>query len=107
MAGGDKGRQVGALLDRLVDLVARGGAQGPSGGRSHLERAAAALEVSEAAERLARVEVMAARSGDGVSWQDVGDALGVSRQTAHERFRTGPDGMHSRLFRTKGTPAGR
>lgn len=107
MGRGAAGEQVGSLLDRLVDLVARRDVSGPSGGRSHLERAAAALSVSEAAERLARVEVMAARSGDGVSWQDVGDALGVSRQTAHERFRTGPDGMHSRLFKTKGASAER
>lgn len=98
--------RVKALLDRLVDLVARSGSTGRFGRASHLERAAAALAVSGAAERLARVEVMAARSGDQVSWQDVGDALGVSRQTAHERFRTGPDGMHSRLFKTKGGTAG-
>lgn len=66
---------------------------------AHLDRALAALRLSEAAERLARAEVIAARELDGASWADVGKALGVSRQTAHERFRTGPDGLHSRLFK--------
>lgn len=66
---------------------------------SHLERVIAALEVAAAAERLARIEVMAARDMDGASWNEVGKALGVSRQAAHERFRTGPDGLHSRLYK--------
>jgi hypothetical protein len=44
---------------------------------------------------------MAARKEDGASWEDVGRALGITRQAAHERFRTGPDGMHSRLFAKK------
>lgn len=106
VVGRGEGDDFAVLLDRLVNIVARGGVAGGSVGVSHLERAAAALAVSAAAERLARVEVMAARSGDRVSWQDVGDALGVSRQTAHERFRTGPDGMHSRLFKTRGKTSG-
>ena len=50
-------------------------------------------------ERISRTEVMAARE-DGATWAEVGDAFGVTRQGAHERFRTGPDGLHSRLFRT-------
>ncbi len=69
---------------------------------AHLDHAVVALELSEAAERYARAEVIAARELDGASWADVGKALGVSRQTAHERFRTGPDGLHSRLFKRKG-----
>ena len=68
---------------------------------THLDRAVAALELSAAAERYARAEVIAARELDGASWADVGKAFGVSRQTAHERFRTGPDGLHSRLFKQK------
>lgn len=69
---------------------------------AHLDRAVVALAVAAEAERLARAEVIAARELDGASWADVGKALGVSRQTAHERFRTGPDGMHSRLFKRRG-----
>ncbi len=59
-----------------------------------------------AADWLARAEVMAARKHEDASWADVGQALGINRQAAHERFRTGPDGMHSRLFlRTSGRPS--
>lgn len=74
---------------------------GPRISSSHLERAIAALAVAEAADRLAREAIMVARDQDGVTWEEVGEALGISRQTAHERFRTGPDGMHSRYFKKK------
>src|SRR4051794_19635905 len=70
-------------------------------GSGHLNVAAAALALAEAADRLARVEIMSARDEDEVTWEQVGEALGISRQAAHERFRTGPDGMHSRLFMNK------
>lgn len=30
--------------------------------------------------------VEAARKTDGMTWQQIGDALGVSRQSAHERY---------------------
>jgi|GEM_PF-3715580 len=33
---------------------------------------------------------------DGAAWAQVGEVLGISRQAAHERFRTGPAWMHSR-----------
>lgn len=81
-------RAVRELVDRLV-----------TSSSSHIDRAAIALAVAEVADRMAREEVMAARSADGATWQAIGDGLGVSRQTAHERFRTGPDGMHTRLFK--------
>lgn len=82
-----------------IDEVVRDAIGSEAGPVAHLERAVAALRLSEAAERFARAEVIAARELDGASWTDVGNALGVSRQTAHERFRTGPDGLHSRHFR--------
>ena len=78
---------------RLVDL-ARDMTKPAS---SRLARAEALLRNAAAADRLARAEVSAARDHDGASWTDVGDALGVSRQTAHERFRSGPEGGASRL----------
>lgn len=64
---------------------------------SRLERAAALLRIADEADRLARREVSAARELDAASWADVGEALGVSRQTAHERYRSGPDGGASRV----------
>lgn len=67
---------------------------------AHIERAAVAIKLSAAAERLARSEVVAARELDGASWRDVGNALGVTRQTAHERYRRGPDGPRSRSRRS-------
>lgn len=65
----------------------------------HLSRATLADEVARVAERLSRSEVMAARELDDATWQNVADAFGISRQGAHERFRTGPDGLHSRLYK--------
>lgn len=74
----------------------------PAGAPSrHLEVAAAALALAEAADRLARAEIIAARDEDEATWEQVGEALGITRQAAHERFRTGPDGMHSRLYMKK------
>ena len=87
-------------LERALEELTRRVA---GGGSSHLERAAALLQVVEVANRLARREVAEARHEDAASWADVGAALGISRQTAHERYRSGPDGGASRLtFRTSG-----
>jgi hypothetical protein len=86
------------VKDQLSDL-----ARSLAGPRSsRLERAAALLQIADAADRLARAEVATAREQDGASWADVGEALGVSRQTAHERYRSGPEGGASRL--TYGKP---
>lgn len=68
---------------------------------SHLDRAAAALRLAAEADTYARAEVMAARELDGRSWADVGAELGMSRQAAHERFRTGPEGFHSRWYKLR------
>jgi hypothetical protein len=46
---------------------------------------------------------MAARELDAASWADVGAGLGMTRQAAHERFRTGPDGYHSRWYKARST----
>lgn len=70
---------------------------------SHLERAAVALRLAAEADTYARAEVMAARELDGASWADVGTELGMTRQAAHERFRTGPDGFHSRWYKQRST----
>ncbi len=83
---------------RLVESITEG-----QRNMTHLDKAVLSLRVAEAAEWLARVEVMAAREREDASWADVGRALGINRQAAHERFRTGPEGMHSRLFLGKGS----
>src|SRR3954451_19771912 len=69
------------------------------GKQPHLARAVVAEKLAAAATRLARAEVMAARDEDGAIWDDVAEAFGVSRQAAHERGRTGPEGLHSRYFK--------
>jgi hypothetical protein len=56
---------------------------------------AAAAEISVAAERLLELEVELARRY-GLTWVEVADALGVSRQSAWERFRN-----HARWDRTR------
>lgn len=45
-------------------------------------------EMQSAFDRDLRAQVDAARSL-GCSWQEIGDALGISRQAAHERFTKG------------------
>ncbi len=69
------------------------------GAQPHLVRAVLAQHLAAAATRLSRAEVIAARDHDGATWDDVAHAFGISRQAAHERFRTGPDGLHSRYFK--------
>lgn len=88
-----------ALVDRLVrELLDR---SRPVEGSGHLGRAVAATRLAEAAERAAREEVIASRTSDGTTWAAIGRAFGVSTQTAHERFRSGPDGLHSRRAKAR------
>lgn len=90
--------------DKKLERAVRDLVESLAGGRekvAHLDKAVLSLRLAEAADWLARVEVMAAREHDGASWANVGQALGINRQAAHERFRTGPEGMHSRLFLKK------
>ena len=54
----------------------------------HLLIALAAARLAAAAERLARAEVAEARTADGLTWEQIGEAFGTTRQSAHERFRT-------------------
>lgn len=70
-----------------------------------LDRAAAALAVSRAARRLADEHVAEARR-QGQTWAAIGAALGVSRQTAFERFRNSEQhGPYARSNRVE-TPGG-
>ena len=83
-----------AIEDAVSALIAVESTQS-----SHMARAVLADQLATAATRLSRAEVMAARDVDGATWDDVANAFGVTRQAAHERFRTGPDGLHSRYFK--------
>ena len=83
-----------AVQDALATVLPAG-----LGAQPHLTRAVLADRFAAAATRLSRAEVMAARERDGATWDDVASAFGITRQAAHERFRTGPDGLHSRFFK--------
>ena len=94
-------REVTRALGSAVESLVRRTADGDEALSRHLRVAAAALALADAADRLAREEILFARDADGATWEQVGEALGISKQGAFERFRTGPDGMHSRLFMKK------
>ncbi len=83
-------------MRELVESLAEGGRKA-----THFGKPVIGLRLAEAADWYARVEVMAARERDDASWADVGKALGINRRATHERFRSGPEGMHSRLFLRK------
>src|SRR6476469_5861256 len=53
----------------------------------HLDIAVLALELTQAIAWIAGEHVAKARELDGVTWEDVGDAFGVTSQSAHHRFR--------------------
>jgi hypothetical protein len=45
-----------------------------------------AIDAQEALEVLAAREVAIAREQDALTWEQVGDAFGVSAQSSHHRF---------------------
>ena len=85
-------------MDRQLEVDVADLVRAVAGSDSRLDRAVAASVLSKAADRFSRVEVMAAREA-GATWAEVAEAFGISTQAAHERFRSGPDGLHSRRSR--------
>jgi hypothetical protein len=53
----------------------------------HLDLAVLALELGQAIAWIAGEHVAQARDLDGVTWEDVGEAFGMTSQSAHHRFR--------------------
>jgi len=86
-------------IDAAVQDVLSAVLPADPGDQPRLARAVLAQRLAAAATRISRAEVMAARDHDGATWEEVAQAFGISRQAAHERFRTGPDGLHSRYFK--------
>ena len=77
-------------LGKDLDLP-RGRYLDPSTGRPRnrpepLALAVLALEAQEALEVLAARDVALARDQDELTWEQVGDAFGISTQSAHHRF---------------------
>ena len=54
----------------------------------HLLRAVTAARLAAEADRLAQVYVNLARETEGATWEQIGEAFGTTRQSAHERFRS-------------------
>ncbi len=52
-----------------------------------LDAAVLAITLSQALEVVAAEQVALAREHDGVTWEQVGEAFGISMQSAHSRFR--------------------
>ncbi|OIQ79301.1 hypothetical protein GALL_389650 [mine drainage metagenome] len=75
-------------------MTARAPARQPRGQREFVELARLAAERDEVRERLAAAEAAIAKQVHrerraGASWGDIGQALGVSRQGARQRFGDG------------------
>jgi hypothetical protein len=84
----------GALLDLARELkVARGRYPDPMNPARKtmqplpLELAALALDARDALELIASEHVERARELDGLTWEQVGERLDISMQSAHSRFR--------------------
>jgi hypothetical protein len=74
--------------DKKLERAVRDLVDSLAGGRekvAHLDKAVLSLRLAEAADWLARVEVMAAREHDGASWANVGQALGPRGHRDHRR----------------------
>ena len=82
------------LVRKVVDELAfrvrhRGQRAEDTTSSRHLALAVTAARIAAAADRLARTHVALARDKEGMTWEQVGEAFGTTRQSAHERFRTG------------------
>jgi hypothetical protein len=76
MIGGSNAKRLAKALDEL------GGAKQPT------QRLAAARRAREAADRLERAHVDAAREA-GMTWAEIGAIYGLTKQGAQQRFRAG------------------
>ncbi len=77
--------------DKMRSAVGRTGTVRKLPGAELAELMAAATELSDAEERV--VSALRNARGAGASWAQVGDALGISRQAAQQRFGgEGPPG---------------
>jgi len=63
------------------------------GEKPHLARALTAQRLAAVANHRSHAEVTAAAEQEGMSWDDIGHAFGISPATAKERFRTRPMGL--------------
>ena len=75
------------VVDELTFTARRSGTRKTSPTSQHLLLAVTAARIAAAADRIARTHVALARETEGATWEQVGEAFGTTRQSAHERFR--------------------
>jgi hypothetical protein len=75
-----------ALLRLSLALDRRN--DGAENAPSYLELAVRVASLEDQLDDLARYLVHLARRHEGASWQDIGDAMGFTRQTAYKRWGT-------------------
>ena len=80
--------QLGKYLGIATELRRDPGSQRARRRPRPLELAKLAIDAQEALEVLAAREVALAREQDGLTWEQVGQAFGISTQAAHHRFAT-------------------
>ena len=82
-------RQGDTEIDLAADSVARAALEELARGSSG-ERLEAANRLRHAADALV-TELVAEARGSGATWADIGEALGVSTQAAHQKYRWSVD----------------
>jgi len=80
-------------IDTAVDEAIAGVLSGALASEPHLARAVIAERISAVAHHRSRDEVSAACHEDGMSWDDIGHAFGMSPKNAQEHFGTKPAGL--------------
>lgn len=80
---------ISAAVDEALTRVL----PGDLGAQPRVARAVIAERMSAVAKHRSRDEVTAARDEDGVSWEDIGRAFGVSPQDARQHFGPQPSGL--------------
>jgi hypothetical protein len=79
-------------IDAAVDEAIAGVLSGDLASQPHLARAVVAERISAVAHHRSRDEVSAACK-DGVSWDDIGHAFGMSPTNAQAHFGAKPSGL--------------
>jgi hypothetical protein len=108
--GGDRGpdRPLAAVVRAVRSLVAEGGGRPGSDPESLLSAAGLLAAIGERAD-WALLSVVGEARAQGVSWQTIGTALGVSKQAAQQRFapyvKEALDGTPAQQAATDESPA--
>ncbi len=80
-------------IDAAVDEALSRVLPADLGDKPHLARAVIAQRLSAVANHRSKTEAIAAREEDGMSWDDVAHAFGLSVQNARQHFRAEPFGL--------------